>query len=168
MGLIVDGDLGVGESGGEDLFDDGFDVGAIAAEFSGLLEAVDDGCVHAQRSHDEERVIVAEGDIDAAGFGIELELLEDPRWFAGHVEGVADEVGGSGAAVLEGDFGLCEQGEEMMDGAVAADDDESIGVVEVFCGGDRPPADIVLGEGVPSRCGELIDGDGEALCFAST
>ena len=47
MGFAVDDDLGVGESGGEDLFDDGFDVGAVAAEFSGFLEAVDDGCVHA-------------------------------------------------------------------------------------------------------------------------
>ena len=113
-------------------------------------------------------MVVAEGDINTAGFGVELELLEDPRWFTGHVEGMADEVGGSGAAVLEGDFGLGEQGEEMVDGAVAADDDESVGVVEVFCGGDIPPADIKLGEGVASRCGELIDGVGEAMCFAAS
>lgn len=165
--LAIDAHPGVGESGADDLFENRLDVCPVATEFARFLKSVDNRCVHTKRSHDQEGVIVTQRDIDPPGLTSDLELLKDSRWFAGHPERVADQIGGPGAAMLKGDFGLCEQGKQMVDGPVAADDDEAIGVTQVVCRGDVPPADIELGESVAPRRGELVDGIGEALGFAA-
>jgi len=167
LGLAVDHDLSVCESRGKDLFDDGLDVRPVATKFAGFLKPVDDGCVHAQRGHDQERVVVAERDIDPPGLRIDLELLQDPRWFAGHLEGVADEVGGPSAAVLEGDLGLREQGEQVVHGAIAPNDDEAIGIAKVLRNRDSPPADVVHGDCMATTRCEFMNRIGKALGFTA-
>lgn len=166
-GLGVELDAGVGEAWMKDLAEDRADVGAVATEGARLFEAVDDRSVHAQRGHDEERVAVAEGEVDAERWCVAFEVFDECGGAAGHPERVADQVGGACSAVIEGDLGVSEESEEVVHGAVAADDDEAVAVGDLT-GRDCPPAVNRHGiDGVTAGGGDAGDGVAELAGLTS-